>query len=144
MISDNFRIKHSTVIEHYQFIESHLEGIYAQVRSFCDNKMYISALKDVEKHNIGRLLADIRRLETSMGVRLLDDDCVAEIQAIMPARNFWCHNCYYDMPFDKTGNPRNPADEKRLDDDIKTARRMRDKLFSISMDISAEYPYRLF
>ena len=26
-----FRIAHSTLIEHYQFIEAHLEGIYAAV-----------------------------------------------------------------------------------------------------------------
>ena len=31
MLLEKFRITHSTLIEHYQFIEAHLEGIYASV-----------------------------------------------------------------------------------------------------------------
>ncbi len=45
---DKFRIMHSTIIEHYQFIEHHLEGIYA---TLCE-KNFLLGLEDVEKSNI--------------------------------------------------------------------------------------------
>lgn len=31
MTLDKFRVLHSTLVEHYQFVELHLEGIYAAV-----------------------------------------------------------------------------------------------------------------
>lgn len=39
MTLDEFRKKHSELIEHYQFIEHHLEGIYAGLedgKGFCN------------------------------------------------------------------------------------------------------------
>ena len=47
-----FRIAHSTVMEHYQFIERELEGIYAAL----SGKHLYAGLKDVEKFSINKVI----------------------------------------------------------------------------------------
>ena len=56
---EKFRMTHSLLIEHYQFIEAHLEGIYAAV---C-GKPLLEGLKDVEKDGLSGILGDILRVE---------------------------------------------------------------------------------
>ena len=50
-----FRIHHSTLIEHYQFIEAHLEGIYATV----SGKPFLDGIKEVEKGSLSSVLREI-------------------------------------------------------------------------------------
>lgn len=47
-----FRIAHSTVMEHYQFIERELEGIYATL----SGKHLYEGLKDVENYSISKVI----------------------------------------------------------------------------------------
>ena len=60
-----FRIAHSTLIEHYQFIEGHLEGIYAAL----SDKTFVEGVRDVENDGLGRLLGEIRKLEREKDVQ---------------------------------------------------------------------------
>ncbi len=47
-----FRIFHSTVMEHYQFIERELEGIYAAL----SGKSLYMGLKDVESYSLSKVI----------------------------------------------------------------------------------------
>ena len=66
MTLEKFRILHSTLVEHYQFIEAHLEGIYAAV----SGKTLLEGLKDVEKDSIHRILKAIKKAEKEIKLKL--------------------------------------------------------------------------
>jgi hypothetical protein len=67
MVLKEFRITHSTLIEHYQFIEAHLEGIYAAI----SEKSFSDGLKEVEKDSLGGVVREIRELERDKKIRVL-------------------------------------------------------------------------
>ena len=127
MSLEDFRKKHSEVIEHYQFIEYNLEGIYAALQ---ERKSFMGGMEDVEKDNIKALLNRIRHIQKERNDCIIDEDEYEEIIAICDRRNFWCHNCYVDLVFDYTsGGLRDLKDAKALTNDIIAAREMRDRLF---------------
>ncbi|MBR2787930.1 MAG: hypothetical protein IKD94_02080 [Erysipelotrichaceae bacterium] len=128
MTLDEFRILHSTVIEHYQFIESHLEETYAAL----SGKPFLDGLADVEKHNISRLIKDLKTVQSSKGMIVFTDDEFERINRICERRNFWVHNCYYDLVFNtekKGAGPKYESDIKQLKTDIHDAESLRNELF---------------
>ena len=126
MTIEEFRILHSTVIEHYQYIEHHLEGIYA---ALC-GKPFIMGLEDVEKSSIVQLIRKIKNIEEERQICVLTDSDFERLQHICTRRNFWSHNCYVDMVFDRrTDAPKKDIDIKSLIEDINEARMIRDILF---------------
>lgn len=123
---EKFRIYHSTLIEHYQFIEAHLEGIYAAL----SGKSLSAGLQDVEKCSLHRLLKEIKELERDKKQSVFTDEEYKRMEKIFQRRNFWCHNCYYDMLFDKkTGGPKKDEDIKAMVSDLHEAAELRDELF---------------
>ena len=70
MILREFRISHSTLIEHYPFIETHLEGIYAAL----SGKPFKEGIREVENDSLGGVLREIRELEAQKGVRVFSED----------------------------------------------------------------------
>jgi len=126
---DKFRIIHSTLIEHYQFIEFHLEGIYAKI----GKKDFYSGLKDVEKSNLSQLVQNIRKVEEERKISIIPKSEYERIEYARTRRNFWCHNCYVDMVFDrKTGVPK---DLNVLMEDFYEAESLRDALFQIKISL---------
>ncbi|MBD5527623.1 MAG: hypothetical protein HDR02_04320 [Lachnospiraceae bacterium] len=98
-----FRIAHSTVMEHYQFIEMHLEGIYAAL----SGRGFYEGLMDVERYSISKIIMMIQKQEKTHNQRVISDSEYEDIKSIYQRRNFWTHNCYTDMAFDrKTGGPK--------------------------------------
>lgn len=123
---NQYRLVHSELVEHYQFIEFHLEGIYAAFRGegFCDG------LRQVEKHSIRKLMQEIRDLEKTRSRSVLTEAQWQELEQVNQRRNFWCHECYIDMVFDRhTGGPKYERDVRKLLDDRACASRIRDQLF---------------
>ena len=121
-----FRTAHSIVMEHYQFIEMHLEGIYAAL----SGRGFYEGLKEVERYNIGRIIIMIQEQEKRHNKRVISDSEYEDLKSIYQRRNFWTHNCYTDMVFDrKTGEPKNETDIRQLYQDIREAEQMRDLLF---------------
>lgn len=59
MTLEKFRILHSTLIEHYQFIENHLKGIYAKLF----NGSFYDGWLTVENDNLNYLINEIKKLE---------------------------------------------------------------------------------
>ena len=123
---EKFRITHSLLIEHYQFIEAHLEGIYAAV---C-GKPLLEGLKDVEKDGLSGILGDILRVEREKKIDVLSDEDCEQPRQLFQRRNFWCHSCYCEIAFDReTGSPAKISDVQRLLEDLQTAELWRERLF---------------
>ena len=95
----DFRIAHSTLIEHYQFIEAHLEGIYAAV----SNKPFLDGLREIEKDSLGGVVRVLRQLEREKGFSILSEEEYTDLRQIIERRNFWCHCCYFELSFDREG-----------------------------------------
>ena len=124
MTLDKFRIYHSTIIEHYQYIEHHLAGIYAKL---CGESFYIS-LKTVEKCNINQLINSIKKIENENNLSILSEIDYTKLEHIRLRRNYWCHACYTNMIFDKNDLPQ----KKHIDcllEDLREAESLRESLF---------------
>lgn len=121
-----FRITHSTLIEHYQFIEAHLEGIYAAV----SGKSFGDGLKDVEKDSMSGVVREIRDMERERNITVFTAEEYTQLRRIIERRNFWCHCCYFELPFDrKTGGLAKVRNIRMLFEDLHTAEQWREELF---------------
>lgn len=122
-----FRIKHSELIEHYQFVASHLENLYAALNQ---QRPYSDGMQAVEKDTIIRLVNRIRDWQKEKNKCVLSDEDCNRLKRISERRNFWCHNCYVDLVFDeKTGGLKKKKDIEILNADMNEARQIRDYLF---------------
>lgn len=132
MLLNEFRIAHSTLIEHYQYIEAHLEGIYAAI----SGKSLREGLRDVERDSLSGVVREIRGMEKDKRIKAFDAGEYAQLDKIIERRNFWCHSCYYDMVFDReTGGPAKITDVQKLYEDLKTAEQLREQLFHKKMGL---------
>ena len=126
MILKEFRIAHSTLIEHYQFIEAHLEGIYAAVL----DKPFRDGIKEIEKDSLSGVLREIRDLEQEKNLKIITEEEYKKLRQVIERRNFWCHCCYCEMAFDlKTGGPAKVTDVQQLLADLEEAEKWREHLF---------------
>lgn len=124
---EKFRIYHSTLIEHYQYIEAHLEGIYAAL----SGKALLEGLQEVEKDSLHRIVKEIKKIQCEKNIAVFTDEEYDRMEKIFQRRNFWCHNCYYDMVFDrKTGGPKKENDIKIMISDMREAEELREELFA--------------
>ena len=132
MVLKDFRIAHSTLIEHYQFIEAHLEGIYAAVL----DKPFGEGIREIERDSLSGVIREIRELEREKNISLLTEEEYTQLRQLTERRNFWCHCCYFEMAFDlKTGGPAKVTDVQTLFADMKTAEMWRQKLFEKKIDL---------
>ena len=132
MTLEKFRIQHSMLIEHYQYIEAHLEGIYAAI----SGKPLLDGLSDVEKDNLHHILKEIKHIEKQNNISILTNDEYTSLQQIIARRNFWCHNCYYDIVFDrKKGGPKKFEDIKIMNRDLMEAEVWREKLYDMKIGL---------
>ena len=126
MVLKEFRITHSTLIEHYQFMEAHLEGIYAAL----SDKPFADGIREIERDSLSGVVREIREIEQEKKITVFTRDEHAQLRQIIERRNFWCHCCYFELPFDlKTGAPARVRDVQKLLEDLETAEQWREKLF---------------
>lgn len=132
MTLEKFRTIHSTLIEHYQFIEAHLEGIYAAA----SEKGLLKGLEDVEQDSINRIIYEIKNVEKEKSLPLFTNEEYSKIHRVSQRRNFWCHNCYFDLAFDsKTGGLKKAEDVKQMMNDLCEAEELREFLFFKKLDL---------
>lgn len=127
-----FRIAHSTVMEHYQFIERELG------RNLCrfKRKSFYNGLMDVETFSISKVIRMVQEQEKINDIEIISDAEYETLKSICLRRNFWTHNCYTGMVFDiKTGGPKKQTDITQLYDDIRNAEQMRDLLFNRKIEL---------
>jgi len=132
MTLNEFRITHSTLIEHYQYIETHLEGTYAAI----SDKPYWAGIKEVERGSLSDVIREIKEEEREKNIEVFTDEEYKQLRQIITRRNFWCHCCYYELAFDpKTGELEKKEDERLLLEDLRTAIQWRDRLFRRKLDM---------
>lgn len=114
----DFRSIHSKLIEQYQLIEYHLEGIFG----IAGNGDFEELTHRVENDTMGELIRKVRFIVKEKKYDFLSKEDFAILDEIRDARNYWCHQCYLDIKdknFDKIGS---------LNDDLKKTSDMNQKL----------------
>lgn len=103
MTLEEYRIRHSMLIEQYQWIEFDLEGLYAAI----SDEPFCEALREIEKDSIGGVVREIKKIEKEKNITVFSDDEYQELDMLRERRNFWSHACYTEA-YDKiTGVPKN-------------------------------------
>lgn len=103
MTLEEYRIKHSMLIEQYQWIEFDLEGLYAAI----SDEPFCKALQEIEKDSIGGVLREIRKIEREKNIVVFSENEYQEFEQLRERRNFWSHVCYTEAYDHSTGAPRN-------------------------------------
>ena len=136
MVLKEFRITHSTLIEHYQFMESHLEGIYAAL----SDKPFGDGIREIEKDSLSGVVRELRELEEKKHITIFSGEEYKQLRKVIERRNFWCHCCYFEMPFDRhTGGPAKVRDVQALFKDMETAKQWREQLFQRKLECIKQY-----
>lgn len=137
LVLKEFRIAHSTLIEHYQFIEAHLEGIYAAI----SGKPFADGITEIERNSISGVVREIKDIEKEKGIQVFTEDEYTQLRQMIERRNFWCHCCYFEMAFDhQTGGPAKVRDVQQLFQDLQTAEQWREQLFHKKIDLLKKKP----
>lgn len=97
MTMNEFRINHSKLIEQYQLIEHHLEGLIG----IAQKGDFEELTKRVENDTLGELIRKVNFIFKELKITLLDKEDFALLDEIRFERNFWCHQCYLDIMEDK-------------------------------------------
>lgn len=100
MSMDEFRINHSKLIEQYQLIEHHLEGLFA----ICGSGDFEELAHRVENDTMGELIRKVRFITKEKHIDVLDKNDFAILDEIRDSRNYWCHQCYLDIREDNSRN----------------------------------------
>ncbi len=103
MTLEEYRIKHSLLIEQYQWIEFDLEGLYAAL----SEEPFCKALQEIEKDSIGGVVREIKKIEDQQNITVFSEAEYQELDEIRERRNFWCHVCYTEAYDKNTGAPQN-------------------------------------
>lgn len=90
---DEFRILHSKIIEQYQFIEWHLEGIYGLL----EHGDFEELTHRVENDTMGELIRKVRFLIKENKLDILNKDDFHILDNIRDDRNYWCHTNYLEI-----------------------------------------------
>lgn len=103
MTLEEYRMKHSMLIEQYQWIEFDLEGLYAAL----SEEPFYKALQEIERDSIGGVLREIKKIEDQQNITVFSETEYEELDQIRERRNYWCHVCYTEAYDKNTGAPRN-------------------------------------
>lgn len=103
MTLEEYRMKHSMLIEQYQWIEFDLEGLCAAL----SEAPFRKALQEIERDSIGGVLREIKKIEDQQNITVFSETEYEELDQIRERRNYWCHVCYTEAYDKNTGAPRN-------------------------------------
>jgi hypothetical protein len=123
---NEFRIMHSELIEHYQFIEYHLKCICSALQR---EKPFLGEMESVEKDTSIKLLNQIRHIQKGRKDKILSEEECKRIRDLCNHRNDWVHSCYVNLKRDyKTGVPTNKDVIMQMTKDWIEARDLRELL----------------
>ena len=134
MTLEEYRIRHSMLIEQYQWIEFDLEGLCAAI----SDEPFCEVIREIERDSIGGVVREIKRIEKEKNVTIFSEDEYQELDMLRERRNFWSHACYTEAYDKNTGAPRNA---QMLSTDLEKAesllKRLR-KIKKVHMDKNRE------
>lgn len=93
MTENDFRFKHSELIEYYQYIEMRLKAICAAILAD-EEKSWIERLDDYESDSFGTLLKKIKEIQKQKQITVLNKDDLAKLDKLRITRNYWAHQCF--------------------------------------------------
>ncbi len=93
MTETEFRIKHSQIIEYYQYIEMRLKTICAALLSDEERNWY-QRLNDYESDPLGKLIRKIKKTQRQNGKEVLTPEDFKDLKNVQAARNYWAHQCF--------------------------------------------------
>jgi hypothetical protein len=137
MTLEEYRIRHSMLIEQYQWIEFDLEGLFA----FICGEPFCEALQEIEKDSIGGVVREIQKIEEERKIVVFSESEYEELDQIRQRRNFWCHVCYTEVYDKQSGAPKNA---KLLRTDLVAAERFLGRLRQIKDIYAEEYRKNFF
>jgi len=128
MTENDFRFRHSELIEFYQLIEMRLKGICAEFVAD-EEKGWFDRLDDYESDSFGLLLKETKKLQKQKQIDLLTQEEFSILDEIRKKRNFWVHQCFglYPIVF-KKGELRHSESGKKLCLDLDEAKEWDRKL----------------
>lgn len=103
MTLEEYRVRHSMLIEQYQWIEFDLEGLYAAI----SDEPFCEALWGIEKDSIGGVVRAIKKIEKEKNMTVFSNEEYQELDMLRERRNFWSHVCYTEAYDKNTGVPEN-------------------------------------
>ncbi len=95
-------------------------------------KDFSDGLADVDKHNINNLVIDLKSVQAKRNIVVLNDEDFERIRKTCERRNFWVHNCYFDLTFRKDRNEvrlKNEKDISQMINDLREAEDLRNELY---------------
>lgn len=93
MTESEFRIKHSELVEYYQYIEMRLKFICAAF--LADNERgWLERLDDIDPDPFGTLIHNIKEIQEKRNVEVLKDEDFVALDEIREKRNYWVHQCF--------------------------------------------------
>lgn len=87
---NEYRILHSQIIEQYQYIEFHLEGLFALMQGQGEN--FEELARRVENDAMGELIRKVRFLTKERKyTNIITKQDFSDLERIRDDRNFYCH-----------------------------------------------------
>lgn len=129
-----FRIVHSKLIEQYQFIEFHLEGIFGLIGDGNFEELTHRVMNDT----MGELIRKVRFILKEKKINLLSKEDYAILDEIRDDRNYWCHSCYIEMKV-KMDDTKVQKRIGSINDDLNKVESMNDKLINVFKTIQEKY-----
>lgn len=93
MTLDEFALAHSKIIEQYQLIEYHLEGLFG----IAGDGDFDELTRRVENDTMGELIRKVKFILHENKIDFLTKDDYEILEEIRNERNYWCHQCYLDI-----------------------------------------------
>lgn len=93
MTENDFRFKHSELIEYYQLIEMRLKAICVAILAD-EGKNWFESLNDYETDSFGTLIKKITELQEQKHVYPLSKEDLLQLDDIRKTRNYWAHQCF--------------------------------------------------
>ncbi len=127
---NEYRILHSKIIEQYQFIEFHLEGLFALIQNNGDD--FEELAKRVENDAMGELIRKVRFLvkEKSLSNVITKNDFY-NLEKIRDDRNYYCHENFLNNITDNYQTKRTTT----INQDLEFVTNMNSKLKEIFKNI---------
>ncbi len=135
-MKNDFRLKHSEIMEDFQCIEYDLKRIYSSMssRSFDRN------MDMLETAIFGVVLLRFWSLYNSVGKPFLAKVVYNTLDEIRELRNYWCHQCYLDWvyiedSYERTNELKNIT--KDLEEDLNRVRNLQRTMEQIYLEYFA-------
>ena len=126
MATNTFYLTYAQLMEQYQFIELHVEQLYAAA----SDKGYLDGLQDVDKSSLPSTVNAICKLETEQNRTIFTEDEYTALSHLIKRRNFWAHECFTKLSFKDSGTLKRPEDMHRMVVDLRDAEEWREKLWN--------------